>query len=163
MKYSTSEDFRRLLGSFYTSWAATEFLIDFAIGRFLKIPDKETHMITIGMRFGSKCMLLKTLVSKSDHKNKSDINKHLKVIQNDGMRNIFAHSFIQSDEHGVIFAARSSHGGYSVTPHPFTPHSFAQHVGEFLSTTVQFENALAFARADLQAFGSAAYRLKDKS
>jgi hypothetical protein len=158
--YITSTEFRTALGAFYSTWQSVEITMDWAIGQFLKMPDEETHLLTGGMEFGRKAILLRTLVSRSDRKNKGEIIKHLSFIQNGSKRNIFAHSFCRSPNDGVIFVQRSNHGVYKATEHAFSRAEFEAHVNKFVETAQAFERELAMTRESIEKFAAAAIMAK---
>jgi hypothetical protein len=160
--YVTSPPFREALGTFYGTWASVEITMDWAIGKFLGLPHEETHLITAGLEFGRKAILLRALVARSDRKNKGEIIKHIKTIQEDSKRNIFAHSFMRSEEKRAIFVERSNHGKFSVKKHEFEPESFIAHVRQFIESAKLLEQELGLTREEIQAFADAADSLAKK-
>jgi hypothetical protein len=71
--YSTSRAFYECFGGFYATWQSVEITMDWTIGQFLGVSYEDTHLITTGMQFGRKAMLLRALVNRSDCKNKGEI------------------------------------------------------------------------------------------
>lgn len=161
--YSSSLQFHSSLGRFYQVWCAVEFSVDLAIGMFLKIPDEQTHRLTAAMEFGRKAVFLRSLIANSDHKQKDNLVIALNALQNESMRNVFAHSFIMSSPKDVSFVERSPHGKFQVHVHPFTPAKFKEHVARFVRHAQDFENALGIERDVFERFGQAALKFKAKA
>jgi hypothetical protein len=136
--------------------------MDWAIGKFLELPHEQTHLITAGLEFGRKAILLRALVARSDWKNKGEIIKHIKTIQEDSKRNIFAHSFMRSDDKRVLFVERTNHGAFKVRTHEFEPKSFTAHVRQFIDLAKSLEQELGLTREEIQAFADAADNLAKK-
>lgn len=141
-RLTDSNEFSTLLGTFYHMWALTGATLDFAIGMFLRLEPAETHIITAGMEHGRKSMLLLILVSRSNHPNKSELSRTLKIIQNESLRNVFAHSYIGSDEEKIFFLERSRGGPYKAKEHTFSMKEFNDHVFKFIRAISDFETAL---------------------
>lgn len=149
-------EFNTAFGYFHSGWAVAEGAIDYAIGQFLGLTPEQTHLVTAGADHGRKAMLLRDLVARSDHANRAELLRTLKVIQNESLRNVFAHSYIASDENTVTFIERTRGGPYRVKQHPFTREEFFDHVGKFVRASSDFETALGFTREELAAFLNAA-------
>jgi hypothetical protein len=96
-------DFLLALGGFHGAWSSLEVLVSYSIGHALKIPFNETHMLTSGMEFGRKATLLRNLVHRSDRKNKAQIIGLIGRLQNESLRNVFAHGMITSSRDTVTF------------------------------------------------------------
>jgi len=161
--YSITNEFRRALGAFHATWASVEITMDWAIGQFLKLPQEETHLITAGMEFGRKAVLLRALVARSDSKNKNEILQHLNWIQNESKRNAFAHSFMRSNKDVVTFVKRSGHGKFEIREHSFQPKEFDEHVNKFIEAAIGFEKELGATRKEIESFAQAATNLASKS
>lgn len=153
---ATQPEFTRILGTFYAVWSSAELCVSWAIGHFLRINYEETHVLTAGMEFGRKAILLRALVKRSDHKHKDSILGALNKIHNDSKRNAFAHSFISSTLTTVTFVERSGAGGYKATAHTFTLPEFAAHVNALIEHSAALSNALDFQSVESQKFGDAA-------
>src|SRR5437764_795292 len=78
-----SGDFLYGLGTFYAGWTFVELLVTWALGKFLSLPHEETHILTSGMEFGKAANLLRQIVGRSDHENRSAILASLDRLQND--------------------------------------------------------------------------------
>jgi hypothetical protein len=150
------DSFLRDLGHFYGLWSALESSLDYMIGRLLKIPHVETHILTVGMEFGRKANLLRTLLARSDHPEKDRIRSLLRKIQNEARRNIFTHSIMHSDAESVTFVHRKMDGDYTGTPWRFTGEEFRQHVSDITAYAGDLSDLLGIDEADFQAFGRAA-------
>jgi hypothetical protein len=144
------------LGKFYTTWLVLEATIDYTIGRFLKLPHNETHILTAGMEFGRKASLLRVLIDRSDIRNKLEIKQLLRKIQEESKRNIFAHSIIASNPTSVSFFYRKMDGTFSITEHSFTHAEFESHVRKMTSFAHNFSNALNVDMNEFQEFSRAA-------
>jgi hypothetical protein len=131
-------------------------MLDCAIGKFLRLGPYETHLLTAGMEHGRKVMLLRGLISRSDHTKKTELVRALNVIQNKSLRNVFAHSYIASDDKKITFVERSRGGPYWAMEHDFSLKEFKDHVQEFLQASRDFEMALDLAPFELHAFQHAA-------
>lgn len=145
-------EFNKALGWFYHIWAVTEAMLDFAIGRFLRLEPAETHILTAGMEHGRKSMLLLILVSRSNDPNKSELSRTLKIIQNESLRNVFSHSYIGSDEETIFFLDRSKGGRYKATIRSFSMEKFNEHVSKFVQAARDFETALVVEPDEIIAF-----------
>lgn len=156
-------EFNMALGWFYTAWASTEGTMDCAICRFLRLSPQETHLLTASMEHGRKASLLRALITRSDHKNKAALLSALNAIQNDSLRNVFAHSYIASDEKVVTFIERSRGGPYKAKEHHFTLDEFRMHVERFLLAAQAFEQSLNLVPLELGAFQYAALSVTSKA
>ena len=86
--YSTSRAFYECFGGFYATWQSVEITMDWTIGQFLGVSYEDTHLITTGMQFGRKAMLLRALVNRSDRKNKGGIIECLSFFVEQSKRNV---------------------------------------------------------------------------
>ena len=59
-------DFVWSLGAFFAQWATLELVTSYGICKFLKISFEDAHILTSGMEFGRKSMLLRNLAYRSD-------------------------------------------------------------------------------------------------
>jgi hypothetical protein len=150
--------FNLMLGMFYSAWTSTDMTIDYAIGRFLEISRKQTHVLTSGMMYGTKIRLLKELVKDSDHENKAEITYALNSLQNESKRNVFAHSYIVGDPNSITFVERTSGGPYSVRTHKFTLIQWNSHVTHFVTISKRLWDALEISPEALEAFALAMVR-----
>jgi hypothetical protein len=105
-------EFLTQVGRFYGLWAAIELAIDYSKGQFLKLPAEETHLLTAGNEFNRKSRVLMALIKRNDHPKKDQLLSALKIIQNESLRNLFAHSFLDHDENEVTFVQRWRGGQY---------------------------------------------------
>lgn len=158
-----SDPFLRDLGHFYGLWSALESALDYMIGRLLKIPHLETHILTAGMEFGRKANLLRVLLARSDHPEKDRIRALLTIIQREAKRNIFTHSFLHSDDESVTFVHRKMDGAYTGTEWRFTGPEFRQHVSNVTAYAGDLHGLLGIDEVDFQAFGRAASSTRNSS
>jgi hypothetical protein len=161
--YSATQQFRFELGAFFQVWLAVEFTVDLAIGKFLGVPDEETHLMTAGLSFGRRATLLRSLVARSDHKDKGKITKLLQEIQDNSLRNIFSHAYLLADARSVTFLERIPHGKFTAKSYPFSGPAFTAHVERFIQAAKDFETTLGVSTADVDAFGAAALSFVSKS
>src|ERR1051326_8177509 len=87
----TSNEFNALLDLFLGCWATFEMTTDFAIGKFLKTPHEQTHLITAGMMSGRRAGLLADLVGRSDHPRKAEILNAFDKLRGMSTKDIFVH------------------------------------------------------------------------
>ena len=137
--------------------------MDLALGKFLKLPADETHLLTAGMDFNRKANLLRALVSRQQPPNQSAIQTALKTMQNESMRNVFAHSFLRSVGDGICFIERARHGNYVAREHNFTIEEFIDHVQKITTASVTFYEALNISTEEFQEFCLAALSAKTNS
>ena len=163
-KLADTIEFNMQLGFFYSAWAVTDATLDFALGKFLRLTHEETHLLTAGMEFGRKATLLRNLLRhQKDSPQKSELLRTVKIIQNDSLRNVFAHSYLASDEDSVSFISRSRGGDYSATEYEFTKDEFREHVHKFIDASHDFYNALEVDDHEFFAFQYAALNVNSKS
>jgi hypothetical protein len=158
-----STEFSSYLGTFHAAWSSAELTVDYMIHKLLRISRLQAHHLLAGMEIGRKMRLLDGLLARSDLKNKAELLGGLRKMQNDSMRNVFAHSYIWSDEHYVKFINRRSGGRYEAKEHSFTMIKFRMHVEEFVVTGNNFYTSLAIDYDDLQKFAAAALRASRSS
>jgi hypothetical protein len=158
-------EFTTWFGTFHGLWLSTELTVDYTICKLLKIPHEEAHLLTAGMEVGRKLRLLEGLLKRSDYKNKDVIIGALRKLQNETKRNVFAHSYLMSDEKTVTFVHRSSGQKYTAEKFVFTMPEFKEHMVSFAQHAQTFWDALEMDkhRADLEAFGAAAMSAANSS
>jgi hypothetical protein len=155
--------FNMHLGFFHGAWAVTEASIDYAIGKFLRLTYEEAHLLTAGMEYGRKAQLLRNIIYRGKHPKRTVLLQHLNTIQNESMRNVFAHSYLASDETSVAFILRSRGGSYSATEYEFTEKEFINHVSKFLEASSAFHTALEVEDIEFFKFQHAALSVSSKS
>ena len=158
-----SKEFSAWLGVFYVTWSIAENEMAQAIEAQLRLPHFETHLLTARMEFSRKAALLRALISRSDHPNKAAIKGALNKIQNKSKRNVFAHSFLATNETEVIFVERTWEGEFKARMHKFTMPEFITHVQNFIAAATALSTALAVTPADYRAFCDAAMSLASNS
>src|SRR5262249_16746436 len=128
------------------------------IGRLKMIPAEQTHRLVAGLRFSDKLKLLRSLLDQSHPANLEQLREFLDRIENDSLRNVFAHSFLASDTSSVTFYHRESprRGEYSCYGYRFLADNFVTHVQEFAELTHNFERALEFSQREIGEFASQA-------
>jgi hypothetical protein len=155
-KLGLTDEFNLWFGRFHGAWLSADLTVDYMIGRLLKLRHEQTHRLLAGMETGRKMRILYGLLRDCDLKHRAKALQCLGKLQNESKRNIFAHSFLWSDEHAVTFVNRAGGQKYSAEKHRFTMIRFRMHVAEFLSVGRDFYESLEIDMADIQAFGEAA-------
>jgi hypothetical protein len=145
-------EFQHVLGSFYLLWSSFEFIVDFAIWRFLKLEPTVAHLMTAGLDFNRKARLLRGVIKRSGHTKTAQLQTALNEIQNESKRNVFAHSFWMATPTTVTFIERSRHGPMEIKQHTFTLEEFRSHVLRIEKACSDFEEALAVPREDILDF-----------
>jgi hypothetical protein len=151
------------LGAFHGAWLSVETLLSYSIGHALKIPFEETHILTSGMEFGRKAALLRNLIYRSDRKNKAQIIGLIGKLQNESLRNVFAHAMITSSRDTVTFIDRARYGDYRATKHVFTLRQFSDHAIEVTKTAKDLQTALGATADEIHQFVMAAFNTDTKS
>src|SRR5262249_16772784 len=104
-RFANTDEFRCSLGGFFAAWSRTELVIDFAIWKAQGIETpEEAHKRSADTTFSDKCKQLRALIDggKVPHVAREMLDQ----IQNDSLRNVFAHSILASDEQMVFFIHR---------------------------------------------------------
>ena len=154
-KLAFDERFLRDVGLFNGTWSAFDIISDYAVGQFLGLPHEITHLLTAGLEFHRKARLLRELIQRSDHTKKKDLLTALNVLQNEGKRNVFAHSFMRSRDDRVTFVERTRHGPLQAKEHHFTGPEFQAHVLKVVEAANTFQLALGVTSQHLEEFGAA--------
>lgn len=162
-KLGLQDEFNTLFGRFWGAWLSAELTIDYTIYRLLRISKQQAHLMLAGMEVGRKMRLLESLLKRSTLRRKAEILGYLHVLQNDALRNVFAHSLLWSDEHTVTFLNRHFGQKYAAQEYKFTLIRFRMHVGDVLKNGGKFYEALEIDYDDLQSFGHAALRASRSS
>jgi hypothetical protein len=158
-RYAYTDHFANTLGTFYVAWLALEATIECAIGRFLCLTHRRTHIIMAGMEFGRKASLFHVLLNESSYPNKAKIGELLTTIQKEAKRNIFTHSLVHTEPQEVTFIHRTvKKQKMKVSKTKFTKDEFEEHVQEINITMNEFGELLNIDETDLTAFFEAAYK-----
>jgi hypothetical protein len=99
--FANTPAFCAALGWFYAVWSATELNIDCAIGKLKNISPEQTHTLVAKLNFGPKVEMLRSLLPNSDYQNVPELQEFLTRIEEESLRNVFAHSFLASDSQSV--------------------------------------------------------------
>jgi len=62
-----------------------------------------THRLVAALKFSKKVKLLRSLLDKSEYGNVAQLQDFLDRIENNSLRNVFAHSFLASDVSSITF------------------------------------------------------------
>ena len=81
-------------------------------------------------------------------------------IEHQSMRNVFAHSFLATDEHSVTFIHRKVEGGkYQPTTYTIACDDFIDHVQNFVQLSLDFEQAVGLSDKEVRDFAAMAVPL----
>jgi hypothetical protein len=157
-RFASTDEFYRALGGFFAAWSRVELAIDCAIWKALgtETPE-EAHKRSAGTKFSHKCKQLQTLID--DGKVPREAKGLLDQIQNDSLRNVFAHSILASDEHMVLFIHRNIERPskeYRPIAYKLTRAEFLTHVAEFAQLSLRFEQATGLTDKEVRVFASMA-------
>ena len=84
----------------------------------------------------------------------------LTQIETHSMRNVFAHSFLATDEHSVTFIHRKvKHGKYQATTYQISRDDFLDHVQNFVQLCFDFEQAVGLSHKEVADFAAMAVPL----
>jgi hypothetical protein len=134
--FAKTNEFYAALGFFYAIWSQIELTIDYATWKAIGEAEtpEEAHARTAGAKFSDKCKELRSLLKGKNIPHSENMKEILTQIE-DSMRNVFAHSFMATDEHSVTFVyrkkGRGKRGKYEVTAYEFSRQDFFSHVKNF--------------------------------
>jgi hypothetical protein len=158
--FANTPTFYTALGLFYAAWSRAEVAIDCATWKALGTESAEqAHERSAGMRFSDKCKQLRTLLNEGKTPSSEKVKDLLGQIENYG-RNVFAHSFLASDEHSVTFIHRTmERGKYQATGYTIPRESFIDHVQNFVQLSFDFEQAVGLSHKEVAEFSAMAVPL----
>lgn len=156
LKLAGKQQFLLLLGMFHAVWSSAELVVDIYLGSLLGLTDEETHVLTAGMELNRKASLIRDLVKQRELPNASTVLKHLGVLQNESLRNVFAHAHIRSNSNEVIFVERSRGGPYRAKEHAFTLEKLLAHVEKIADAAAGFQTAVGVTDVRCDIFSDAA-------
>jgi hypothetical protein len=157
--FANTDEFYHQTGLFYFAWTRTDLVIDWAFWKALKtVTPEQAHERVAGLTFGRKCAEFRTfLLDSKEFEHIEKVKALLARITNDSMRNVFAHSFLASDEGSVTFIHRRKEDRqYRVDWHTFKRAEFLNHVREFIQLSFDFQRAVGVSDWDLARFAAAA-------
>jgi len=160
MPFANTPMFYAALGYFYAAWSRAELAIDCTTWKAQGTESAErAHERSAGMKFSDKCKLLRTLLNDGKIPNSEKVKDLLAQIENYG-RNLFAHSFLASDEHSVTFVHRKiERGKYEATGYVIPRQDFFNHVQNFVQLSFDFEQAVELTPREVADFASMAIPL----
>jgi hypothetical protein len=158
-----NNEFAKWLGKFQLAWSEIELTTSFAVGKLLGLTDEEAHLVTTRMPFAVRASLLRSLVARKKPESAKELITALNQIQNESKRNVFAHSFILSNENVVTFHDRNWEGDFVTKPHSFTLEGFKNHVVKLYKATRTFNTAIGVTQESLDAFAKAALSANAKA
>jgi hypothetical protein len=158
--FANTPTFYTALGLFYAAWSRTELAIDCATWKAVGTESAEqAHERSAEMWFSDKCKQLRTLLDDGKIPNSEKVKALLARIENFG-RNVFAHSFLASDEHSVTFIHRRvERGKYQATGYKISREDFIDHVQSFVQLSFEFEQAVGLSHKEVADFAAMAVPL----
>ena len=99
MPFAKTPEFYTALGFFYAIWSQIELTIDYATWKAFggtETPE-QAHARSAGAKFSDKCKEFRTLLEARNVCGDERMKELLAQIEN-SMRNVFAHSFMATDE-----------------------------------------------------------------
>jgi hypothetical protein len=91
------------------------------------------------------------------------VRELLRRIDQDSLRNVFAHAILVSDQHKVAFIHRKVEQEYRPIVHVGTPDDFITHVHEFTQLSLAFEQAAGLSDKEVRSFGAVLMPEKEKN
>ena len=162
--FANTPAFYTALGWFYAVWSATELAIDCATWKALgtETPE-EAHERSARATFSKKCNQLRTLVEGGKIPNGAKVQELLTQIEHHSLRNVFAHSFLATDEHSVTFVhrkmGRGKHAKYEVAAYPISRNDFFDHVQNFVQLASELEQTVGLSHREVAEFAAMALPL----
>lgn len=156
-------EFLKHLGLFHSVWGTFDLTVDFAIGRFLGLSNRATHLLTVGMEFGRKAQLLQALAKNSKHPGAKAMAVALGKIQNGAKRNVLAHSFIASGRDAVTFVYRDRDKPTEAKEYDASGIDFQRHVYMFIKVAQEFSAALGATNLEFRRFVAASLKAKKRA
>jgi hypothetical protein len=159
--FANTPEFYAALGWFYAVWSRTELTIDCAVWKALGTETPEhAHERSAGTKFGDKCKHFRSLLDGGKLPNGDKVKDMLTRIENHSMRNVFAHSFLASDEHSVTFIHRKvERRKYKATGYTISRDDFLDHVQNFVQLCFDFEQAVGLSHREVANFAAMAMPL----
>jgi hypothetical protein len=163
MPFANTAAFYAALGCLYAAWSRAELAIDCAVWKALGTETAEqAHERSAGMRFSDKCKQFRTLLDGGNIPNGEKVKELLTGIESYG-RNVFAHSFLASDEHAVTFIhRRMERGKYQATGYTIPRVNFFEHVQNFVQLSFDFEQEAGLSPEEVAEFAAMAMPLTPK-
>jgi hypothetical protein len=158
---ANTPEFYTALGFFYAVWSRTELAIDCAMWKALGTESAEqAHQRSAGTKFSDKCKQFRTLLDAGKIPQGEKVKELLTRIEHHSMRNVFAHSFLASDEHSVTFIHRKAESGkkYQATD-KISGDDFIDHVRNFVQLSFDFEQAVGLTPKEVAEFAAMAIPL----
>ena len=112
------------------------------------------------MKFSDKCKHLRTLLDGGKVPHGEKVKDLLAQIEHHSMRNVFAHSFLATDEHSVTFIHRRVvNGKYQPTWYTIASDGFIDHVQNFVQLSFNFELTVGLSDKEVRDFAAMAVPL----
>jgi hypothetical protein len=162
--FANTDEFYIALGLFFAAWSRSELAIDCAIWKARGTEtEEEAHERSARMTFSDKCTQLRTLIDGGKFGHADKVKILLEQIEHHSGRNVFAHSFLASDQDSVSFIYRPRPHGksrkYEPTLYKATPEQFIKHVQNFVQLSFDFEQAAGLSDREVRAFAARAIPL----
>jgi hypothetical protein len=154
--FANTSAFCTALGLFYAAWSRTELAIDCAIWKASGTETAErAHERAARTKFSDKCKHLRTLLDGGKIPHGEKVKDLLAQIEHHSMRNVFAHSFLATDEHSVTFIHRKVvRGKYQPTWYTIASDGFIDHVQSFVQLSFDFEQAVRLSHKEVADFAA---------
>jgi hypothetical protein len=159
--FANTPAFYTALGLFYAAWSRTELAIDCAMWKAAGTETAErAHERSARTKFSDKCKHFRTLLDCGKIPNDEKVKDLLTRIEQESMRNVFAHSFLATDEHSVTFIHRKvERGKYQPTWYKIACDDFIDHVQSFVQLSFDFEQAVGLSHKEVADFAAMAMPL----
>lgn len=161
LPFANTPEFCAALGLFYATWIRTELAIDCAMWKALAPETAEhAHERSARTKFSGRCEHFRILLDAGKFKNGDKVKELLDRIEHHSMRNVFAHSFMASDEHSVTFIHRKMESKqYRLRAYRAAREDFFDHVHDFVRLSFEFEQAAGLSDKEVGDFGAMAIPL----
>ena len=167
LRFANTPQFCTALGYFYAAWSRTELAMDCAMWKALGTETAEqAHERAARTKFSDKCKQFRDLLDGGKIPHGEKVKELLRQIEQDSMRNIFAHSFLASDEHSVTFIHRRVERPskkYQPTAYKIVGDDFIAFVQNFVHLSWDFEQAAGLSDEEVADFASRALPLTSSS
>ena len=159
--FANTPEFCAALGYFYAAWSRTELAIDCATWKALGAETAEkAHERSARTKFRDKCKQFRALLDGGKFEHGEQVRELLARIEYNSLRNVFAHSFLASDEQSVTFIHRKvERGKYQPTGYTIPRDDFIDHVQNFVQLSFDFEQAVGLSHKEVADFAAMAMPL----
>ncbi|WP_426306129.1 hypothetical protein ACN9MJ_02530 [Acidovorax facilis] len=138
-------------GLFMIAWSVLDSVVQAALGKELGLDSKRTHIVTTGMQFRQRVIVLCSLLTLHGSKH-SDALKLLQRAEKNARRNMLVHGHIIVGTPGQLKFVKTSalESGLSAKSVSFNAESLQTHVMLITATTNRLQSLLGVSDADVQ-------------